>query len=176
MNNNATLWPAVWQPTYAFMSDGLLCFFVSHILSQFEHSCCTVLMWTHANSHQHDSPRVYAGSRSGHAMQFYSWQQFRPVGPPMVEPKWVQWDPDVTVAALAYSDSLVLYRARPTFKAMASLSIQVQPVMALLWLIARPGYNFVMGLPCAEACSHWTEHIFAAICMGLTFTVWSRIY
>ncbi len=43
----------------------------------------------------------------------------------MVEPKWVQWDPDVTVAALAYSDSLVLYRARPTFKAMASLSIQV---------------------------------------------------
>ena len=28
--------------------------------------------------------------------------------------------------------------------------------------------GFVMGLPCAEACSHWTEHIFAAICMGLT--------
>lgn len=67
---------------------------------------------------------IKSGSRSGHAMQFYSWQQFRPVGPPMVEPKWVQWDPDVTVAALAYSDSLELYRARPTFKAMASLSIQ----------------------------------------------------
>ncbi len=108
-------------------------------------SCCTVLMWTHANSHPHDCPRVYAGSRSGHAMQFYSWQQFRPVGPPMVEPKWVQWDPDVTVAALAYSDSLVLYRARPTFKAMASLSIQVQPAMPLLWHIASPGYNFCDG-------------------------------
>ena len=43
----------------------------------------------------------------------------------MVEPKWIQWDPDVTVAALAYADSLVLCRARPTFKAIASLSIQV---------------------------------------------------
>ncbi len=102
-------------------------------------------MWTHACSHQHESPHVYAGSRSGHAMQFYSWQQFRPVGPPMVEPKWVQWDPDVTVAALAYSDSLVLYRARPTFKAMASLSIQVQLVMALLWHIASPGHNLCSG-------------------------------
>ena len=66
-----------------------------------------------------------AGSRSGNALQFYSWQRFTPVGSPLVEPKWIQWDPDVTVAALAYSDSLVLYRSRPTFKPMASLSIQV---------------------------------------------------
>lgn len=58
-------------------------------------------------------------------MQFYSWQKYTPVGTPMVEPKWIQWDPDVTVAALAYADSLVLCRARPTFKAIASLSIQV---------------------------------------------------
>lgn len=58
-------------------------------------------------------------------MQFYSWQKYVPVGSPMVEPKWIQWDPDVTVAALAYADSLVLCRARPTFKAIASLSIQV---------------------------------------------------
>lgn len=66
-----------------------------------------------------------AGSRSGNAMQFYSWQKYTPVGPPMVEPKWIQWDPDVTAAALAYADSLVVCRARPTFKAIASLSIQV---------------------------------------------------
>lgn len=58
-------------------------------------------------------------------MQFYSWQKFTPVGPPMVEPKWIQWDPDVTATALAYTDSLVVCRARPTFKAIASLSIQV---------------------------------------------------
>lgn len=58
-------------------------------------------------------------------MQFYSWQKFNPVGPPMVEPKWIQWDPDVTAAALAYADSLVVCRARPTFKVIASLSIQV---------------------------------------------------
>ena len=58
-------------------------------------------------------------------MQFYSWQKFTPVGPPMVEPKWIQWDPDVTAAALAYADSLVVCRARPTFKVIASLSIQV---------------------------------------------------
>lgn len=58
-------------------------------------------------------------------MQFYSWQKYVPVGTPMVEPKWIQWDSDVTVAALAYADSLVLCRARPTFKAIASLSIQV---------------------------------------------------
>ena len=58
-------------------------------------------------------------------MQFYSWQKYTPVGTPMVEPKWIQWDPDVTLAALAYADSLVLCRARPTFKAIASLSIQV---------------------------------------------------
>ena len=58
-------------------------------------------------------------------MQFYSWQKYTPVGSAMVEPKWIQWDPDVTVAALAYADSLLLCRARPTFKAIASLSIQV---------------------------------------------------
>ena len=67
-------------------------------------------------------------------MQFYSWQRFRPVGPPMVEPKWIQWDPDVTVAALAYPDSLVLCRVRPTFKAIASLAIPVccHPHQALI--------------------------------------------
>ena len=59
-------------------------------------------------------------------MQFYSWQKFGPVGSPLVEPKWIQWDPDVTVAALAYPDSLVLCRLRPTFKPIASLSIQVR--------------------------------------------------
>ena len=76
-----------------------------------------------------------AGTRSGNAMQFYSWQKYTPVGTPMVEPKWIQWDPDVTVAALAYADSLVLCRARPTFKAIASLSIQV------CWEVSSLGYT-----------------------------------
>ena len=79
-----------------------------------------------------------AGSHSGHAMQFYSWQQFRPVGPPLVEPKWIQWDPDVTVAALAYPDSMLLCRVRPTFKPIASLSIQVNTRLRLCGL--RPCY------------------------------------
>ena len=68
-------------------------------------------------------------------MQFYSWQKNTPVGTPMVEPKWIQWDPDVTVAALAYADSLVLCRARPTFKAIASLSIQV------CWKVSSLGHT-----------------------------------
>jgi len=139
-----------------------------------DHSCCTVLTWTHASFHRHDSPRVYAGSRSGHAMQFYSWQQFRPVGPPLVEPKWVQWDPDVTVAALAYSDSLVLYRARPTFKAMALLSIQVQPVMALLWHIASPGSKFCNGFAlCRDLL---TLTILQQSPRDSVYVLWSRIH
>ena len=78
-------------------------------------------------------------------MQFYSWQKFNPVGSPMVEPKWIQWDPDVTVAALAYADSLVLCRARPPFKPIASLSIQVHTCfltecMALLVECKEPGW------------------------------------
>ena len=73
-----------------------------------------------------DQTMCCVGTRSGNAMQFYSWQRFRPVGPPMVEPKWIQWDPDVTVAALAYPDSLVLCRVRPNFKAIASLAIPVR--------------------------------------------------
>ena len=109
-------------------------------------------------------------------MQFYSWQQFRPVGPPLVEPKWVQWDPDVTVAALAYSDSLVLYRARPTFKAMASLSIQVQPVMALLWHIARPEYNVAMGCPGRGLLTLDRAHFLQQPAWGSIYVLWSSIH
>ena len=68
-------------------------------------------------------------------MQFYSWQKFQPVGSTLVEPKWIQWDPDVTVAALAYPDSLLLCRLRPTFKPLASLSIQVR--LPVAWLRSR---------------------------------------
>ncbi len=44
-----------------------------------------------------------AGSRTGQALQFFSWKGGqRPVGPPLVEPRWLAWDPDVTLCALAY--------------------------------------------------------------------------
>ena len=109
-------------------------------------------------------------------MQFYSWQQFRPVGPPMVEPKWVQWDPDVTVAALAYSDSLELYRARPTFKAMASLSIQVQPVLPLLWHTARPGYRLCHGFALCRGLLTLDRAHFCSSLYGARFTLCSSIY
>lgn len=49
------------------------------------------------------SPLATAGSRTGNALQFYSWGgSQQPVGPQMVEPKWLAWDPQVTLCALAY--------------------------------------------------------------------------
>lgn len=32
LNNDATFWHAVWQATYAFMTDDMLCTFVTQIL------------------------------------------------------------------------------------------------------------------------------------------------
>lgn len=47
-----------------------------------------------------------AGSRTGQALQFFSWRGGqRAVGSPIVEPRWLAWDPDVTLCALAYEAS-----------------------------------------------------------------------
>ena len=58
-------------------------------------------------------------------MRFYSWTSWEGVGDLIAEPRWLAWDPDASMAALAYSDAVVLCRAQPTFLAVASLSIQV---------------------------------------------------
>lgn len=93
-----------------------------------------------------------SGSRSGHAMQFYSWQKFGPVGSPLVEPKWIEWDPDVTVAALAYPDSLVLCRLRPTFKPIASLS--TQEALSGVWSRHQLFVATHTGLHCIFVAAH----------------------
>mmetsp|Transcript_12197 Transcript_12197/g.36597 ORF Transcript_12197/g.36597 Transcript_12197/m.36597 type:complete len:1238 (-) Transcript_12197:225-3938(-) len=65
------------------------------------------------------------GSRTGNALQFYSWGgSQQPVGPQMVEPKWLAWDPQVTLCALAYEDAVTLAVVRPEFRAFASLPIR----------------------------------------------------
>jgi hypothetical protein len=55
-----------------------------------------------ANGH----PAAAAGSRTGQALQFFSWRGGQQaVGSPIVEPRWLAWDPDVTLCALAYEAS-----------------------------------------------------------------------
>ena len=58
-------------------------------------------------------------------MRFYSWKTWEGVGDLIAEPRWLAWDPDASMAALAYPGSVVLCRAQPTFSAVALLSIQV---------------------------------------------------
>ena len=58
-------------------------------------------------------------------MRFYSWKTWEGVGDLVAEPRWLAWDPDAAMAALAYHDAVVLCRTQPTFSAMASLPIQV---------------------------------------------------
>ena len=58
-------------------------------------------------------------------MRFYSWKTWEGVGDLIAEPRWLAWDPDASMAALAYPGAVVLCRAQPTFSAIASLSIQV---------------------------------------------------
>jgi hypothetical protein len=57
---------------------------------------------------QMDVSVAFAGSRTGQALQFFSWRGGqRAVGSPIVEPRWLAWDPDVTLCALAYEASAV---------------------------------------------------------------------
>lgn len=65
------------------------------------------------------------GARRGNALRFYSWKTHGGVGEALVEPRWISWDPDTAVAALAYSDAIVFCSTQPSFSAFASLPLQV---------------------------------------------------
>ncbi len=67
--------------------------------------------------------RSCAGGRTGRALQFFSWTSHRAMGSVMVEPRWLAWDPDVTLCALAYEDGVTLAAVRPQFRAIAALPI-----------------------------------------------------
>lgn len=56
-------------------------------------------------------------------MQFFSWSSRASVGSGLVEPRWLAWDPDVTLCALAYEDGITLAAVRPQFKAVAALPL-----------------------------------------------------
>lgn len=64
-----------------------------------------------------------AGGRTGRAMQFFSWTSHAAVGCGLVEPRWLAWDPEVTLCALAYEDGVTLAAVRPQFKAIAALPL-----------------------------------------------------
>ena len=99
-----------------------------------------------------------AGARRGHAMQFFSWKAFQPVGQPLVDPKWIAWDPDVTVAALAHADGITLCRTRPSFKAFASLPIEVA---ILLHKLGRAAWHVTCR---ASSLGHWPRCRVAGPC------------
>ena len=69
------------------------------------------------------APLLSLGGRTGRAMHFFSWTSAASVGGGMVEPRWLAWDPDVTLCALAYDDGVTLAAVRPQFKAIAALPI-----------------------------------------------------
>ena len=71
----------------------------------------------------------FAGLRRGQAMRMYSWKTWEGIGEVLVEPCWIAWDSDASVAALAYHDSLVLCRTQPSLSAFATLSLQVRSVI-----------------------------------------------
>ena len=58
-------------------------------------------------------------------MRLVSWQSHRMVGPGLVEPAWLAWDPDASFVAMGYPDAVVLYRLQPQFTAFASLPLKV---------------------------------------------------
>ena len=60
---------------------------------------------------------------AGRAFQFFNWRGFGAVGPVLPEPLWVSWEPECTLAALAYAHTIELCRTRPSFERFASLSI-----------------------------------------------------
>ena len=66
-----------------------------------------------------------AGQKRGHSLQFVSWQTGRPVGPDLLAPAWLAWNPDVTAVALAYPAAIVICRVQPVFAPIATLPIQV---------------------------------------------------
>ena len=84
-------------------------------------------------------------------MRFYSWKTWEGVGDLVAEPRWLAWDPDASMAALAYSDAVVLCRAQPTFSAIASLSIQVSISLG------PPGFALRSVVPSCRHLQHCME-------------------
>ncbi|BDA49478.1 hypothetical protein COCOBI_14-0960 [Coccomyxa sp. Obi] len=68
--------------------------------------------------------KIRPGHRRGQAMRWYSWSTYGGIGEVMVEPRWISWGPDASVAVLAYDDTLVFCRTQPTFSAFASLPLK----------------------------------------------------
>ncbi len=80
----------------------------------------------------------------GSAMQFFSWTSHRSMGSVLVEPRWLAWDPDVTLCALAYEDGITLAAVRPQFRAIAALPVANATSGALLAFKACSG-AFTIG-------------------------------
>lgn len=57
------------------------------------------------------------------SLRFFSWRDFSPVGPPLVEPHWVTWEPECTLVALGYAQTIELCRIHPTFQRFATLAL-----------------------------------------------------
>ena len=57
------------------------------------------------------------------SLRFFSWRDFSPVGPPLVEPQWVSWEPECTLVALGYAQTIELCRVHPSFQRFATLAL-----------------------------------------------------
>ena len=75
---------------------------------------------------------LIAGHVRGHKMQFHSWKTGAAVGPELLTPNWLAWDPAVTACALAYADAVVICRAQPSFAPVITLPLQVDALSYLL--------------------------------------------
>lgn len=76
-------------------------------------------------------------------MQLYSWSSGGPVGPEMLVPTWLAWNPSVTALAMGYPHAIVLCRTQPNVSIIATLPIQV------------PHVPFI--------CAQWQSHTFRSL-------------
>ncbi|KAL6767394.1 hypothetical protein ACKKBF_B35090 [Auxenochlorella protothecoides x Auxenochlorella symbiontica] len=107
--------------------------------------------------------RASGGEGLNAGLQLLSWTNFTAVGPRLPEPRWLSWEPDCTVLALAYQDSVELCRTNPRFEAYASLPIpeacsgiwQTRQLFlatptAILAVFTDPAQEFVQTIPLAS--------------------------
>ena len=88
-------------------------------------------------------------------MRWYSWSTFGGIGEVMVEPRWISWGPDASVAVLAYDDTLVFCRSQPTFSAFASLPLNVR----------------ILVYSCDNKCRMSTTGMLLVVCMDLHYNM-----
>lgn len=60
---------------------------------------------------------------SERALRLFSWRDFKAVGPALPEPRWIAWEPECTLAALAYEHTVELCRVQPGFQRFATISL-----------------------------------------------------